>query len=190
MSASSMNVKKHIFLYRGALDPDDCKLIIKNSENIDYDQHIWYGSDGQTENKIFDNPEPLVNYPEYPSHINDIIHSLMEDYAFETGERFNINAHVKLRVNKYGKDSIMDEHVDHIQSLFDGTSKGIPILSSIIGLNTDYEGGDIVFFHGVNQTRYRLETGDMIIFPSCFLYPHRVESITLGIRYTAVTWGF
>ena len=34
---------------------------------------------------------------------------------------------------KYPKNSMMLSHVDHIQTLFDGTQKGIPVLS-IIGL--------------------------------------------------------
>ncbi len=33
-----------------------------------------------------------------------------------------------------------------------------------------------------------LKTGDMIIFPSNFLYPHQVMPVTKGERYSIVSW--
>jgi len=35
-----------------------------------------------------------------------------------------------------------------------------------------------------------LKQGDVIIFPSIFLYPHTVETITKGNRYSFVRWGW
>ena len=32
--------------------------------------------------------------------------------------------------------------------------------------------------------------GSVVVFPSCFLYPHRVDPITSGIRYSCVSWSW
>jgi hypothetical protein len=33
-------------------------------------------------------------------------------------------------------------------------------------------------------------TGDVIIFPSTFLYPHKVNEVKKGIRYSFVSWAW
>jgi predicted 2-oxoglutarate/Fe(II)-dependent dioxygenase YbiX len=68
--------------------------------------------------------------------------------------------------------------------MFDGTRKGIPILSVIAGLNDDYEGGELV----INEDVIRLNQGQVIVFPSNFLYPHKVNNVTRGTRYSSITW--
>ena len=47
-----------------------------------------------------------------------------------------IREFIEFRFNKYIKGTQMRTHYDHIQSMFDGTMKGIPILS-IVGLLND-----------------------------------------------------
>ena len=36
--------------------------------------------------------------------------------------------------------------------------------------------------------KVNLNTGDLIIFPSNFMYPHSVEPIISGTRYSIVCW--
>ena len=85
-----------------------------------------------------------------------------------------------IRYNKYNLNKKMAEHCDHINTLFDG--KGIPILSLLIVLN---EGGEFVMFKNVE---YKFKAGDLLIFPSNFLYPHRVNPVKKGTRYSVVSW--
>ena len=64
-------------------------------------------------------------------------------------------------------------------------------LSCIINLNDDYKGGDLVFYSPTSMKdikKYKLEKGSIIFFPSCFLYPHKIEPITKGHRYSIVSW--
>jgi hypothetical protein len=60
-------------------------------------------------------------------------------------------------------------------------------LSIILNLSKaeDYEGGELEFKGGPT---YSLNQGDVVIFPSNFLYPHRITPITEGTRYSIVTW--
>jgi predicted 2-oxoglutarate/Fe(II)-dependent dioxygenase YbiX len=75
-------------------------------------------------------------------------------------------------------------HADHIHSRFDGERKGIPILSVLGVLNDDYEGGEFVLI----DEKIDLNKGDIIIFPSNFMYPHKVEPVTKGTRYSYISW--
>jgi predicted 2-oxoglutarate/Fe(II)-dependent dioxygenase YbiX len=71
--------------------------------------------------------------------------------------------------------------------LFEGDRKGIPILTVLAGLNNDYEGGELIMF---KDTQIKMNTGDVVIFPSNFLYPHKVNPVTKGVRYSCVSWAW
>ena len=79
----------------------------------------------------------------------------------------------------------MKEHCDHIHDLFDGNTRGVPILTIVCALNDNYQGGEFVLFQ---DEPYKLDKGDIIMFPSNFLYPHRVDTVTDGIRYSYASW--
>ena len=81
----------------------------------------------------------------------------------------------------------MKEHCDHIHDMFDGTRKGIPVLTVLGGLNNDYSGGDLVFF---TDEVYELKAGQLMVFPSNFLFPHKVETVTEGTRYSFASWAY
>ena len=64
-------------------------------------------------------------------------------------------------------------------------------LSVTLNLNEGYEGGDMVFGHQnlrEELKRIKMKSGTMCFFPSNFLYPHKIEKITKGIRYGVVAW--
>jgi PKHD-type hydroxylase len=64
-------------------------------------------------------------------------------------------------------------------------------LSIVMSLSSasDYEGGELLLnAHGEVPTRFKLEKGDLIAFPS--YVPHKVTPVTSGHRITAVTWVY
>ena len=92
----------------------------------------------------------------------------------------------QVRFNRYKIGTKMRSHHDHIQSLFDGKLKGIPIISIVGLLNDNYEGGAFM----CREKEIKLIRGDILLFPSNFMYPHEVKEITKGIRYSFVSWAF
>ena len=91
-----------------------------------------------------------------------------------------------IRFNKYEVGTMMRRHYDHIHSIFDGKMKGVPIVSIVGNLNEDYEGSE---FH-CRGKEIKLKTGDILMFPSNFMYPHEVTECTKGTRYSFVSWAF
>lgn len=113
------------------------------------------------------------------------IDSYIKDYKFNWFNGWQ--GYSRIRFNRYSKTKKMAEHCDHIHSLFDGEIKGIPILSIVGTLNENYEGGEFIMFQ---DKEIKLLTGDLLIFPSNFLYPHRVDPVKKGTRYSYVSWVY
>lgn len=60
------------------------------------------------------------------------------------------------------------------------------VLSVLLYLNDDYEGGEIEFRH--SGIKIKPEAGSVLFFPSNFLYVHEVYPVTKGPRYALPNW--
>ncbi len=94
------------------------------------------------------------------------------------------NNYTPFRLNKYEETGFMGIHCDHITSAFDGKQKGIPILSILGVLNDDYEGGELF----ICKEHIELKAGDVVVFPSNFLYPHEIKPVKFGARCSFASW--
>ena len=56
----------------------------------------------------------------------------------------------------------------------------------VANLNEDYEGSEFY----CRGKEIKLKTGDILLFPSNFMYPHEVKEATKGVRYSFVSWAF
>jgi len=63
-------------------------------------------------------------------------------------------------------------------------------LSIIMNLNDEYQGGDLIFTDQKEKEikRLKLDKGSIIFFPSSFMYPHGIQPIMKGTRYSIVAW--
>tara|TARA_R110000764_G_scaffold14239_1_gene40793 strand:- start:1438 stop:1986 length:549 start_codon:yes stop_codon:yes gene_type:complete len=84
---------------------------------------------------------------------------------------------------KYSVGGKYETHTDH----FTSTNRH---LSIIMNLNDNYEGGDLIFTDQKEKEikRLKLSKGSIVFFPSNFMYPHGIQPITKGIRYSIVSW--
>lgn len=79
---------------------------------------------------------------------------------------------------KYSKGQHFQEHHDH------GYSYNCVV--SLVGYpNDDYEGGELYF--RLQNITAKARAGDLFIFPSNFMYPHRAMPVTSGTKYSMVT---
>lgn len=122
------------------------------------------------------------------------VHSKLRDCVYKTCKEYcdeitAFAANYKLsaiRFNRYPEGTRLKLHYDHIHSVFDGNRKGIPVISVIGQLNDDYEGGEVV----INKEVIPLKQGDVLLFPSVFLYPHEILTVTKGERVSFVGWVY
>lgn len=73
-------------------------------------------------------------------------------------------------------------YIQHVDSFLQAPR----LVSCSMHLNDDYEGGEFAFFD--RELKYKLNKGDVLMFPSTFMYPHEVMPVTQGTRYSIITW--
>lgn len=173
------------------LDGNTCKEIITEIEKYEWNTHTFVYHDKVIQDRS-DKPCQMQVDTTKDNIIIDALYSPIEQYVKEKGKEYfkGWAGYTAIKYNKYTTGTSMTKHADHIHSIFEndiGTPTGIPILSIIGLLNDDYEGGEIEIFE---DTKIKPKTGEVLIFPSIFLYPHRVCEVTKGTRYSFVSWVY
>lgn len=182
-------------LQKNVIPVELCSELIDLTKTDHWQQHQWYDVK-VNESRSYDKElDVLFPDPVLTNKLFEIVVGSFAEYFVDVCKPLHsqinftqtINSCCGIRMNRYSEGTLMKPHFDHIHSLFDGSQKGIPVLSMIGILNDDYQGGDLVFFDD-----YKVETkvGDLIIFPSSFLYPHAIKEVTKGTRYSFVSWAW
>jgi|LWDU01.1.fsa_nt_gi predicted 2-oxoglutarate/Fe(II)-dependent dioxygenase YbiX len=169
-----------------------CKKIIKELKSSNWKTHNFYFAREKVSRPISNGKDSDNTGDILPSTqlMKDAVWKAIHKYIIE---EFNFpwfpgwEGFTPLKFNRYQKSQLMEEHCDHIHSMFEGKVRGIPILSVIGALNNNYEGGEFVMFKNI---KYKIKAGEILIFPSIFLYPHKVMPVTKGTRYTYTTWVY
>ena len=184
----NLQLKNFIHIERGLIPKDTCRFVIDSIKNKSWSSHMW-STDGTDQ---FSYPTKELDVLEATPDLEDILNpliSLSVKYYndFIGSEKVSqVTCFSPVRFNRYQKGQTMRIHCDHIKTLFEGEVKGIPVLSIIINFNDDYKGGDLIFW---DDYKVDLGEGDVVVFPSLFLFPHRIEEVTENIRYSGVAWG-
>ena len=173
---------------------DVCYRVLKEIREKRWEKHTWYeyakNSYESKEQKELDVlPATQELHDTLGQFIFESLQQYMLKYVQQEDERIKgfVKTFTPIRFNRYGIGTIMRKHYDHIHSIFDGQRKGIPTLSLLGVLNDDYEGGEFVFS---DTHTVPLKAGDIMVFPSNFMYPHEVKEVTKGERFTFVSWAF
>lgn len=183
-----MNLKDYVRVYKNVYDKSFCENVIAELQDVEFIKHQFYGATDNNYVYVGDDFDCFQGNIHSKKIIMDTTWKMIHKYIVE---EFNFpwftgwSAFTPTKFHRYDVNTNMKEHCDHIHSIFDGQLKGVPILSVLSSLNEDYEGGDLIFFE---NEKIDLKTGDVMIFPSNFMYPHKVTPVTKGQRYSMVNW--
>jgi len=186
-----------IFIAEKIIPTDLCDSIVQDIETREWKPHTWY-------NNVTDTNSSEQTMELDVQNTTPELQKVLSNFVVEAGRIYNQNYAYKhpscadrtgqimfqfsvLRFNRYKPGQIMRQHHDHIHSIFDGNVKGLPAVSFILNFNNDYEGADLFFWE---DTVVKLGKGDIVMFPSNWLFPHGVTEATKGKRYSAVCWGW
>lgn len=186
MVNSSTSLSNFVKVYKKVINLETCEYI-KNFTEHTWSKHEWMLYDTvvnpKDREKEFDVSyvkdriiKLMLNYP-----INHALDNYCEEF------KFTIKTHTNPRINKYSIGNEIESHYDHITSIFNESKKGIPVVSIVGLLNDDFQGGE---FYIWKDMHINLEAGDLLLFPSVFMYPHRVTPITSGTRWSFVSWAY
>jgi predicted 2-oxoglutarate/Fe(II)-dependent dioxygenase YbiX len=170
-----------------------CEELIDECNKRDWKKHQWNdyaaGTFGSMPTKELDvMPCTQEQQNKITLYLAKALQEYQEKYSTEGGQAGAqwLTKFSPIRFNKYPIGTLMRQHYDHIHSIFDGKMKGVPIISIVGQLNEDYEGAEFY----CRGKEIKLKTGDILLFPSNFMYPHEVKETKKGVRYSFVSWAF
>ena len=191
---SVINLEYGINLYKNAIKKDECKNIIDTLESeiaLGIPGIQWSGAkvNGTEDVEFVRNcvdlkykKESLGVHIPFNQGLKDIHESVEKslDSCLQHYESlWHLKMHYKEAFNfvKYLPGKYFKIHADH------GPYYTCTI-SAVIYLNDDYDGGEIQFTrHGLT---IKPDAGDIVIFPSNFVYEHSSLEITSGVKYSVV----
>ena len=110
---------------------------------------------------------------------------LCREYENKLNVKTSLKDLTEITILKYEDKGHYQFHTDHCS--------GAPrTLSIIFLLNNDYEGGDLIFRDPQIENlilKIEKKPNRVIVWPSNFLYPHKVTPVTKGVRYSIVSWA-
>ena len=155
---------------------------------LKFQEHNFYNPVTKTNAPRSGSQELAMSWGHLPTKKE--LNKLVDDTAYQYVKELNMpwftdyQGYSHVRFNKYAENKKMALHADHIHSKFDGERKGIPILTVLGILNDDYEGGEFILI----DEKINFSKGDILVFPSNFMFPHKVEPVTKGTRYSFISW--
>ena len=184
------NLRDYVKVYNNHIDKDTCERTLRELKFADWQQHYFDSADSKR-TTLSGNDELSISWNKLTTSKilmqrvwDGLEQYVLKDYKFAWHTGWE--GYTEIRFNRYSTNKKMAEHCDHIV-INEGTRKGIPVLSFVGVLNDDYEGGEFIMFQ---DELIELKQGDLLIFPSMFLFPHRVEPVTKGVRNTFVSWSW
>jgi predicted 2-oxoglutarate/Fe(II)-dependent dioxygenase YbiX len=177
-----MNLKDYISVVN-LVPKHICEQVISQYDNDEeWKMHNWYNPIDD-EKKSQHSKELDVLYNKNLDVLRQYMLPALQSYYKKLDLNNLVTNHSNIRLNKYKTGTVMSEHFDLIRRNRDD---GIPVLSIVGALNDNYSGGQFL----MNNEVIELKQGDIMLFPSTFLYPHRVDEVTEGTRYTFVSWAY
>jgi len=193
--ATVLNPALGINVYRDAFSPEQCTKYIDTLEsNLNgQTQWAWNGAHVTTSEEVdlearnakdfkFNStglgPRNSENSQLYDTHseIFNVVRSCVDDYGQYWG--VGIRSYEAFNFVKYeGAGTHFKIHADHGPTY-------VTTVSIVVYLNDNYEGGEI-YFPRFNLT-HKPKAGDVIVFPSTYIYEHASQDMVSGTKYSVV----
>lgn len=184
----SLDLQDYVYKIDDFLDQETCKSIVQKIKKLKWEKHTYYDNKQGTMIS-YDNDLSVIFNSDIPEAdtINKKLSYALKIYLDNLNFKWypSYTNYSSIRFNRYDKDTLMKLHCDHIHTLFDGVNKGVPVLTMLGSINNNYKGGELVMF---DQKVVELRAGNLLIFPSNFLFPHEVKPVISGTRYSYVSW--
>jgi predicted 2-oxoglutarate/Fe(II)-dependent dioxygenase YbiX len=190
------NLESYVFVFKNILSTEVCNDIIDSLNLCKFNRHIFTNYNNEFTPSDID-PDTYSPHIELNSNFDKDLYKTLMDTIYQCLSQYintldftwyaRWNGYTPIKFNRYFPNTGMAEHCDHIQDIFDGTIRGIPVLTVIGLLNDEFDGGELILFEDVE---FKLNKGDMIIFPSIFLYPHKINPLMSGIRHSFISWVY
>ena len=190
-----LDLSDHIIYVKSFINPDDCREIISCLNHKDLDKSAPYtkGLLNDEADSFFDPDIDAVErvkqkvFTEGLKLYADKVRAF--NWSYHGEDKFHVSEMV---VRKYHQKSEFKYHYDDIiGEIFPHwfmRRKNVLTCNVYFNDERDYQGGDL-HFASTNNT-FRPSTGDILLFPSNWMFYHKVKEITSGVRYSGTFWFY
>lgn len=195
-----MEIKNFIKVYDNAIDVYKISSILKWANNSVFQKAAIVGPNNlqivneeirKVQTMELTNLSENITMVHWTNYLTTIFLKYLKKYCQDNNfnEKYGnqnccITGNATLSILKYEDNGHYSYHTDHCGD--------IPRTISIVCmLNDDYEGGELSFMNpdgSGEELKITKKSGRLIMWPSNFLYPHKVFPVTKGVRYTIVGW--
>ena len=182
-----MEVNEYIKIYDNCIDYKTLSVFLKYANTLDF-RPAGVGPNNEKDMEIrntfiydINNNKDSLSEAHWHNYVIKTLSNIANNYSSQIGD-VHIKTFEPPQLLKYKEGGFYRRHVDHFTE--------VPrTLSFIFLLNNDYEGGNLVFKLKKGDLRIEKKPNRIVVWPSNFIYPHIVETVTKGIRYSLVSWA-
>lgn len=186
------NLHKYIYVLDDAIPLRVNETFLRFCKDLNYEKAGIVKD--KNKNKVEEHIRKTLSYSLVPhfksmtiTHWKNYLHHSFSKLVQMYRRQFNIDDNFEvndIQILKYVNEGHYNFHTDDSRFIHRR-------VSCIYLINDDYEGGNLVFRAPDSDKKTVVETkkNRMIIWPSNFLYPHSVETVTKGERYSVVAWA-
>ena len=185
-----MEIKDYIHVRKNGISTDLCDDILKEYVPT-YEWKVGTVGENNVEEEIRKCDSIFIS-KDSVIELNEDIRKDLDDRIFKSvseciGEYLNKYSDFPSNISRDSGYSLLRyKSGDYIGQHIDASGRSPRELSCSLTLNDNYEGGEFAFFN--QKLKFDLKKGDIIMFPSNFIFPHEVLPITSGVRYAIITW--
>jgi Rps23 Pro-64 3,4-dihydroxylase Tpa1-like proline 4-hydroxylase len=188
-----MEIKNFVSIFDNVLKLETLSNLLRFANKVNFNETQIIGSQGaetnfnirRTYTHVLSNLSNNLSDVHWANLIYNTISIKLNEYKkINNIIDFGWESITNIEILKYNPTGFYTWHTDHHAS--------VPrTMSCIYLLNNDYKGGNLCFRNpdGSGEWEVEVKPNRMIIWPSSFLYPHTVKSVTEGTRYSVVAWA-
>ena len=187
---SSLGLEHFIWHGEEFIDPEFCDKLLDEYAPTNYWEQTLTGSghdpDARRCEMIPISDQGIIEEEneqtrrEFDNYLFNIVKEIIEQYQEQHPEfDLEIQEDSGYELLKY---EVGDFYIQHSDSFKEQPRA----LTVIMSMNDGYEGGEVALFN--RELVYKLDAGDVLVFPSNFMYPHEIMPVTEGTRYSIITW--
>ena len=188
-----MEIKQYISVYKNIFEENKLKDMFEVWKTFDYEDAGLVQGNEIKNNKQIRNTSTVVLHDNHTSktlqHYSNLFHKIFKDQFVRYLKSYLYPE--KVVEHMYPPEILRYTEGGHYTWHTDSCFKLNRALSAIYFINDDYEGGEIQFCFPSSDESLNIKpsANTMIVWPSNFMFPHRVTKVTKGIRYSVVCWA-
>ena len=180
------------FVWHGqeVVDPELCDKILDEYANTNYWEATLTGSGHDPDARRCE--QICISEQSIIAEDNSDTRKQLDDQMFEVVQNLiglyqEAHPEFELEIQEdSGYELLKYEEGDFYIEHTDSFKEQPRALTVIVSMNNAYEGGEVALFN--RELVYKLDVGDVIMFPSNFMYPHEIMPVTQGTRFSIITW--